>query len=91
MVFNNETDLPCPECGKKGLEINTVKAVGEGFFNIIVTADTIKNVLVKNKKESNLRDLIQSVECPNCGNKESHFRKGLIEDGYDALRERENN
>jgi Zn finger protein HypA/HybF involved in hydrogenase expression len=85
MSYNS--DIPCPECGEKELEIHTTKALSEALANIIVTADKVKNSILEGKHGSELEDLVQSMECKNCGNKESKFDNSVIERGFEAARE----
>lgn len=78
-----DSNIPCPECGEKEMEIYVEKAAGEALLNILATGERLINILKEGEMESEMKTKIKSLECQKCGNKESKFDYSLIERSYD--------
>lgn len=74
-----ESTITCPQCKKQGMEIYVDKAAGEGILNILATTERILNILKDREMKSELKKSIKSLECQNCGNKESKFDYTVVE------------
>lgn len=82
-----ETEIPCPECGERELEVSVSKAIGEGLLNILVTGEKFLKMIKDGELDSELQEAVQSIQCKNCNNKESKLDETLVKRGFDKERD----